>query len=387
MSFWHSPPTDDHTNLLSLVWLLLITCSCLLVFFYRSRNMALWKHLEAAKSHVLVLHGILVMLMMVFLINTVVSPYKVLMPLSALTRRVEDWANGESFLTMSQESLNHYAWYNAVVCSVVLVGLLIAYYRILTTSYICMESIGDILIQQSKEKDMEQSPVRLVTFELEIEQPEVAKPRTRMRKVHQVGLVTALFALTVLLLPTMAMNTFAYIIVDGDTFRLTSDHVLVTFALFFVVKVCRGLYYNFVNIPVGFSRVKFSVCQFSIVYGAILVIAATFFLSLTNDVMVTYTYKAYALYLERGTRPGAVAHDIVIENANYFTSSFANYLVDSTYAIIDVNMTKEETFNLLRKLIGSYKDMYIDLLQVMLFGCMVFVPGVMGSLVLFTLDI
>lgn len=349
--------------------------------------MSRWKHLEAAKSHVLVLHGILLMLMMAFLINSVVSPYKVLMPLNALSHRVENSANKVSLMVLTQESINHYAWYNAVVCTVLLVGLLIAYWRILTTSYVCMDSIGGILLQQSKEKDVELRPPSLVvTFDLD--QPELpTRPRTRMKKLHQVCLLVLLFGLTVLLLPNLVLNTFAYTLVDGDPFRITSDHLLATFAMYFLVKMFQGSCYNFANIPSGFPRAKFAACQFSIIYGSMLVMAATFFLSLANDVMFTYIYKVYALYQERMKQPNAVAHDIFLENANYFTTSFANYLVDTTYTSVDSNMTKEEIFHYLRMLIASYKDMYIDLVQVMFFGLMVFVPTVMGCLVLFSHEI
>lgn len=386
MSMW-SGLSDDHPHLVGLLHLLLVaTCCCLVFFFYKTRNMALWKHLESAKSNVLVLHGILLMLMIVFLINSVVSPYNMLMPLSPLSNRMEDWANGNSFVELTQSSLNHYAWYNAVVCTVLLVGLLIAYGRILTTSYVCMDSIGGILLEQSKEKDMELAPATLVTFDLE--EPELPhRPRTRMKKVHQVGLMAGLFGLTVLLLPNAAQNTFAYTIVDGEAFDVTSDHLLATFTMFLVVKLCRDLCYNFANIPHGFSRAKFAASQFSLVYGCLLVMAATLFLSLANDVMFTYIYKVYVLYQERVKHPHAMAHDIFLENANYCTSSFANYLVDCTYTAVDSNMTREEVFHLFRVLVASYKNLYIDLVQVMFFGLMVFVPGVMGSLVLFSQDI
>lgn len=348
--------------------------------------MSLWPHLEAAKSHVLMLHGLLVMLMVAFLINTVVSPYKFLMPLRGFSDHMEKWANGDSFTELTLASWNHYALYNAVVCCVVTVGLFIAYFRILTWSYACMDSIGSILLQQSKEKDVEQGQGHIM-FELAETAPQQPKPRIIMKKTHQAALAMMLFTATVVGLPSLCMHTFAYTIVDGDYFKLTSDHVLVTFMLFFVVKITRGLCYNFSNGPVGFPRAKFAACQFSIAYGSILVLASTLFLSLANDVMFTYIYKVFALYRERLTNPQALAHDVVIPNANYITCSFANYLVDSTYAALDQDMMKEQLFTIFHALVQSYKDMYLDLFQILVFGATVFVPMIMGSLVLFSLDI
>lgn len=376
MALWSSDPDNMLPVLLHL--LLVLTVAGMLLFFFRSRNSPLWP--DSAKHHALYLQGILFMSMAVFLFSTVVSPYRYLMPLRQFTHHVEQYLAQNPAPGSLPASWNNYALYNAIECLVMCVGVLVAYWRTLKYSYVCMDAIGGVLLQQRKEKDTENH----VTFEMD-ETPLQPRPRVAMRKTHQVMLALALFVASVAFLPACFRHTFAYTVVDSDPLVITSDHVLATAIGFFTIKMARGVHYNMCNVPQGFLKGMFAACQFSLIYGTLLAVASMLFLSLVNDVMFTYIYKVFALYHRRESAPEAMASDVVIPDANYFTCSFANYLVDSTYATIESGMSPEELLSVLRLLVLSYKNMYIDLFQLLAFGCTVFVPMMVGSLVLFNL--
>lgn len=359
--------------------LVVLSLSALLFLFFKSRTAARWHHLPVAKNQVLHLQKIIAVLVGSFCISTMASPYRYMMPLAAFFRHCEEWTGQHAMLDFDVEYWNHYSLYCAGISTGMTVALLVAYNRILKSAHDSMEAIGAAFLQLSKVKDAESGHV---TFQLA--EPPSLRPKCKcaMKLTHQAGLAVALLLVVVALLPSVFMHTFAYTIVDGEYFKITSDHVLATLILLYVFNLSKNMIQDYSEVLAGFSKAKFALCNFSIVYGSALAIASTLFLTLANDIMFTYIFKVFALYHQRATHADALAHDIVIPDANYFSASFANYLVDSTYAAMNATMPRDEAIEFLRTQTYVYRDIYIDLIQLLVFGGAVFVPVVVGSLVL-----
>lgn len=226
--------------------------------------------------------------------------------------------------------------------------------------------------QQKSQKDMEESRV---SFDI----PE--SPSERAAFVRTVNIATVV---------NTAITIWAYLCWH-HTFatRLSVNGLPVSLDFFVCFAIQFSNFFFFVAMyrcvkkaPAGYLAGRLSVSCFTHFYGMVVILFALVFYLSSHDILVTYVYKLYAMYFRRMVNKDALARDIQVEGSR-IVESFANYLVDSTYATLAADALRESTFELFRAQAHSFADMYISSYVILLVSAVVFIPCILVFLVLF----
>lgn len=349
------------------------------IFAMNIKKIIAWSHLSVAQNQTLHLQHQLCISTAIFLFGIILNPQKWILPVLEFSRHAEDYSSSHSALEFSPREWAPFSLYNAIFAVIFTVCMLTAYTKLLESSFASMDAMGVALVQMKKEKDMESGRV---SFQLPEQSQNQQKHRNSIKTSHKLLMAAFFLAISVRFLPSACRQTFYLTILQTPNFAVTLDDICASLIAVFSINLIHELIGNFENTPVGFPKGKLALANFSIVYGFILAAATTFFLVFAHDIMHTYIFKVFELYYLRIASPDALAHDIVMAGANHFTTKCANYLVDSTFGDFDAELPKEEALRMLHVLIELYNSLFIDLVQLLAFGCMVFVPVVLGLLVL-----
>lgn len=305
--------------------------------------------------------------------------HQFLLPVQLLSRTIEEWlknANAHADATHPHGPLAVDMMYNAMTSCTVAACVFTAYMALLRRYDRCARAMGQAHLRLEKDRENRVSFV----------EPEPVCTGTHMTPGYSikrgVAVYGAVLAGSVVLLPNQAQNTFAYLFVERGWLRITSDHVWISATVLFAAVMARRVWFSFNHFPAGYCKGLYAAGQFSIAYGSVLCISVTAFLTFAADVMVTYTYKLMRLHQMRALQPLAQAEEVVLRpDANPLTSSFANYLVDCTLAALAPGLDDDATLAMLRLLAVYYRGVFIDCVEIMLFGCLVFAPMAMVLLV------
>lgn len=348
------------------------------IFAMNMKKISAWSHLSVAQNQTLHLQHQLCISTAIFLFGLILNPQKWILPVFEFSRHVEEYSSSHSALEFSPQEWAPFSLYNAIFSLIFTICMLTAYMKLLESSFASMDAMGAALVQMKKEKDMESGRV---SFQLPEQSQNQQKHRNSIKTGHKLLIAAFFLALSVKFLPCACRQTFYFTILQTPNFAVTLDDICASLMAVFAVYLIHELIGNFENMPAGFPKGKFALANFSIVYGFILAATTTIFLVFAHDVMHTYIFKVFELSILKITSPDAMAHDIVLGNANRLTTKCANYLVDSTFSGIDAELPKEEALRMLHVLTELYNSFFIDLVQLLAFGCMVFVPVVLGLLV------
>lgn len=235
-----------------------------------------------------------------------------------------------------------------------------------------LEGIKLIVARQKKsQKEVEENRV---SFDL----PESPSERITFGKTETIGnIIISLFSFWAMMHwhPTF-----------GARFSVKGFQVLLGGLFVMATQVCSLMVFYAISIcvrkaPAEYLAGRLSVSCFTHIYGMLVILFALVFYLSSHEILVTYVYKVYALYFRRMTNKDALARDIQVQGSR-IVESFANYLVDSTYATIVADALRESTFEVFKTQARSFADMYISSYVILLFSAVVFIPCVLASLAL-----
>lgn len=332
--------------------------SCLACLLFKN----IWT-MSSTKEKSLQLAVWTMLLVLLFFVVNMGTMGDLLLPVSGFVAALEAHSDNHNWALFEKGQWNAFGLYNAFATLTVTAVNFLLYTKVGQCAYCWMERRGQL-------REKPDGTQRRVTF------GPLAVPEVASRSRRKCILPLALFAVVALFLPTAFQHTFSFTLFTADQFTLTSDHLLVFTVVFALWKLISFTARSLNNFPAGFPRARFAISQFTFLYGTFLVAVAGLAWSQANDIMMLYVYKLYTLY-----DSSKVAQVVLVPDANYFTSSAASYMADCTFAMIKPGMAQDEVFRIFHSSIDSFKTIFTDCIELMLFGCMVFVPVVLQCVV------
>lgn len=251
-----------------------------------------------------------------------------------------------------------------------------AYSYWLSSAESTMVSIGrDSNWNMRDEKNIEPVLHPLSQIPTEEDDDDEDEDTTSSKTIAKVMKFLGIFIVIFLIFPLSWLLSFSYTVFSANGFVLATDHLLysiITFSLLETIDKCA--YHMPCPIP-GYSNAIAVLTRFCVFYGALVIACCSLFLAFANDVMMIFVYKSVLLLSHYG-----MAHSVVLDRANIISSSLADYLVDTTFALYDPENLKLAYY--LASQTAQYRSILVDSLWTMLFWIMVIVPFVIGSLVL-----
>lgn len=265
--------------------------------------------------------------------------------------------------------------YNAFTSCAVVACVFAAYMALLQKYDKCARAKGQINLRLEKDHES-----RVTFAEPEEELTNIGSCSWSVKRC--IAIYGAMLVGCMVLLPIPAQNTFAYVFVERGWLRVTSDHLWVSASILFAAVMARRVWFSFNNFPAGYCKGVYAAGQFTIAYGSIICISAAVFLAFAADVMNTYAYKLMVVHHMRVLQPLAQAEDVMLgSHTNAISSKFADHLVDCTFAALTSAMAEEATLAMLMLQAMVYRAVFVQCVETLLFGCLVFAPIAMVLLV------
>lgn len=184
--------------------------------------------------------------------------------------------------------------------------------------------------------------------------------------------------LVVFLLPAPLKHAFCFDIAKFKGITLTSDHVLVMFALYFCMEL---VLHNFsMTRPMAYSEVRFMASRFTLCYGAFLIILSVLALLQFNDTLKLFVYR---MYEPHGTFKDIRTsfYDLSISNINIVSMILESYMMKYSLSLILNETSTQQRNEIIKSSLNIFSSVFSDCIACILFATMVVVPVVIGILV------
>lgn len=254
-----------------------------------------------------------------------------------------------------------------IICLVVVLVAFVAYRSFQNSAFQCMEYIGEALHQQRKNLGSKLEDARVT-----IDVPDRARVQG---KIFNFVFFSVLFIAVVVLFPTSERLSFPSHSVEVAGYSVGLEHLLYAVVAFSFGKIVHGCH---LEAPFGFSNGVFIATQLTVLYGAGLLVSFAVFSMAAHDVLMVYIYNAFTIVDMQDVR----FRSVELAGGNGLTETIANYMVECTFSLLQETTTREEAVGFLRRLVQANIDNFVDSVQVILFGALVFIPVVVGTLVL-----